>query len=248
MQLVHRAMSDIDSVPALTRLTLPGSASRLLASLDPRFAAEGLLAQLDAAASRPSFVDLIPVSYASSLLNRVGHPAAEVALATLTVSSDRSVPVDDGLRRSGAAHLVEQQRGVARGTRIGGPCRARGHRCRPPWKIGGRCRDRSVDSVPGVSAATMDRPITKENRPWRSTCSSSITEAPRTPSTTCRWTSGHRRRSTPTSSSCGTSPTGWSGPANTSTVRPCPRTGCGSAPTAPANRPSPTARSPRRRI
>ncbi len=87
MQLVHRAMSDIDSVPALTRLTLPGSASRLLASLDPRHAAEGLLAQLDAAASRPSFVDLIPISYASSLLNRVGHPAAEVALATLTVSS-----------------------------------------------------------------------------------------------------------------------------------------------------------------
>ena len=86
LQLVHRAMSDIDSVPALTRLTLPGSASRLLARLDPRFAAEGLLAQLDAAASRPSFVDLIPVSYASSLLNRVGHPAAEVALATLTVS------------------------------------------------------------------------------------------------------------------------------------------------------------------
>ena len=27
------------------------------------------------------------MSYASSLLNRVGHPAAEVALATLTVSS-----------------------------------------------------------------------------------------------------------------------------------------------------------------
>ena len=87
VQLVHRAMRDIGSVPALTRLTLPGSASRLLAGLDPRFAAEGLLAQLDAAASRPSFVDLIPVSYASSLLNRVGHPAAEVALATLTVSS-----------------------------------------------------------------------------------------------------------------------------------------------------------------
>ncbi|HEY5874640.1 MAG TPA: hypothetical protein VIT64_05035, partial [Ilumatobacteraceae bacterium] len=87
LQLVHRAMSDIERVPALTRLTLPGSASRLLAGLDPRIAAEGLLAQLDAAASRPSFVDLIPVSYASSLLNRVGHPAAEVALATLTVSS-----------------------------------------------------------------------------------------------------------------------------------------------------------------
>ena len=87
VQLVHRAMTDIERVPALTRLTLPGSASRLLAGLDPRFAAEGLLAQLDAAASCPSFVDLIPVSYASALLNRVGHPAAGVALATLTVSS-----------------------------------------------------------------------------------------------------------------------------------------------------------------
>ena len=66
--------------------TLPGSAARLLAGLDPRFAAEGLLAQLDAAAGQPSFVRLIPISYVSSLLHRVGHRAGEVAVATLTVS------------------------------------------------------------------------------------------------------------------------------------------------------------------
>ena len=47
----------------------------------------------------------------------------------------------------------------------------------------------------------MDR-HNKENRPWRNICSSSTTEAPRTRSTTSRWTSGRPRRSTPTCSSC----------------------------------------------
>ena len=87
LHLIRRAMDDMAYVPALTRSTLPGNASRLLARLDPRFAAEGLLAQLDAAATCPSFVDLIPVSYASALLHRVAHPSAQVTLETLTVSS-----------------------------------------------------------------------------------------------------------------------------------------------------------------
>ncbi len=86
LDLVRRAMSDIANVPALTRLTLPGSASRLLARLDPRVAALGLLEQIDATASRRSFVDLIPLSYAAALLQRVGHPTAATALATMAVS------------------------------------------------------------------------------------------------------------------------------------------------------------------
>ena len=86
LDLVARALDDISHVPALTRLTLPGSASRLLASLDPRVAARGLLAQLEALPDRRSFVDLIPVFYASSLLQRVGHPNAQSALATIRVS------------------------------------------------------------------------------------------------------------------------------------------------------------------
>jgi hypothetical protein len=86
LRLVRRALDDIANVPALTRLTLPGSASRLLARLDPRVAAQGLLEQIDATPSRRSFVDLIPISYATALLHRLGHPSAGSALATMSVS------------------------------------------------------------------------------------------------------------------------------------------------------------------
>ena len=86
LRLVRRALDDIANVPALTRLTLPGSASRLLTRLDPRVAAQGLLEQLDATPSRRSFVDLIPLVYATALLHRLGHPSAGSALATMSVS------------------------------------------------------------------------------------------------------------------------------------------------------------------
>jgi len=86
LQLVRLALRDIPDVAGLTRLTLPGSASRLLTRLDPGLAAQGLLEQLDTTSSRRNFVDLIPVFYAASLLHRLGHPAAGSALATLTVS------------------------------------------------------------------------------------------------------------------------------------------------------------------
>jgi predicted ATPase len=91
LDLVRRALDDMPNVPALTRLTLPGGASRLLARLDPAVAAQGLLEQLDAAAtsgsSHRSFVDLIPVFYATALLHRLGHPSATSELAGLTASS-----------------------------------------------------------------------------------------------------------------------------------------------------------------
>ncbi len=86
LELVRRASADISHVPALTRLTLPGSASRLLTRLDPVVAAEGLLEQIDAKPSRRSFVDLIPLFYAAALLDRVDHPSAGSAFATLAVS------------------------------------------------------------------------------------------------------------------------------------------------------------------
>lgn len=85
LDLVHRAMADLDDVPAITRLTLPGSAYRLLAGLDPRIAAQGLLDQLDALPARRTFVDLIPLSYARALLERVGHPEATADDAHLSM-------------------------------------------------------------------------------------------------------------------------------------------------------------------
>lgn len=80
---VRRALAAIPEVPLLTRMTLPGTASRLLTRLDPAVAARGLLEQLDTAGPRRSFVDLVPVFYGVALLERVGHPAARPALATL---------------------------------------------------------------------------------------------------------------------------------------------------------------------
>lgn len=86
LELVRRAMQHVDDVPALTRLTLPGTASRLLTQLDPAVAAQGLLAQMAETRGRRTFVDLIPVCYATALLDRVGHPAAHATLAALAVT------------------------------------------------------------------------------------------------------------------------------------------------------------------
>ena len=86
LQLVSRAINEVPDVPALTRLTLPGSASRLLTRLDPRVAARGLLEQLDATTSRQSFVDLIPLFYAATLLDGLGDRSAERALITVTAA------------------------------------------------------------------------------------------------------------------------------------------------------------------
>ena len=84
VQLVHRALGDMDRLPALTRTTMPGSVARLLGRLDPQVAAQGLLEQLDAAPSRRSFVDLIPVFYGAALLGRLGRSPTSPAVAALT--------------------------------------------------------------------------------------------------------------------------------------------------------------------
>lgn len=83
VDLVHSALSDLDRVPPLTRRTLPGSAFRLLAGLDPAVAAQGLLDQLDAVPARRTFVDLVPLAYGNALLERVGHDAASPVRADL---------------------------------------------------------------------------------------------------------------------------------------------------------------------
>ena len=84
LQLVRRAINEVPDVPALTRLTLPGSAARLLTRLDPSVAARGLLEQLDATPSRRSFVDLIPLFYAAALLDGLGNGSAGEALISVT--------------------------------------------------------------------------------------------------------------------------------------------------------------------
>jgi predicted ATPase len=87
VDLVRRALDDIADVPPLMRLTLPGSASRLLTRLNPQSAARGLLQQLDDTATRRTFVDFVPLFYGAALLHRVGHPVGATALTTLMSSS-----------------------------------------------------------------------------------------------------------------------------------------------------------------
>ena len=84
LHLVRRAINEVPNVPALTRLTLPGSAARLLSRLDPSVAARGLLEQLDATPSRRSFIDLIPLFYAATLLDSLGDGSAGEALISVT--------------------------------------------------------------------------------------------------------------------------------------------------------------------
>jgi predicted ATPase len=86
LQLVRRAINEVPNVPALTRLTLPGSAARLLSRLDPSVAARGLLEQLDATPSRRSFIDLIPLFYAASLLDGLGGGRASDSLMSVTAA------------------------------------------------------------------------------------------------------------------------------------------------------------------
>jgi predicted ATPase len=110
LDLVRRALDDIANVPALTRHTLPGGASRLLTRLDPQVAAQGLLEQLDATPSYRTFVDLIPVFYATALLHRVGHPSARSELAPFTGSATAPylsmMDSVDLARRAASSHLV----------------------------------------------------------------------------------------------------------------------------------------------
>ncbi|MBI5088528.1 MAG: adenylate/guanylate cyclase domain-containing protein, partial [Actinobacteria bacterium] len=88
IELVGRALEHIADVPPLTRLTLPGSASRLLTRLEPGVAARALLDRIDERDVTPggaaSFTEMIPLFYGAALLERVGDPAAAPTLATVT--------------------------------------------------------------------------------------------------------------------------------------------------------------------
>lgn len=100
VDLVRQAMADLDDVPALTRLTLPGSAFRLLGGLDPQVAALGLLDQLDAFPCRATYVDLIPLSYAGALLDAVGHPSAGRLRDSAATPSSPNVSMMDFVERA----------------------------------------------------------------------------------------------------------------------------------------------------
>jgi predicted ATPase len=90
IELVERALQHIADVPPLTRLTLPGSASRLLSRLEPRVAAQALLDRIDEqradAAPRRTFTEMIPLFYGAALLEHVGDPTAAPTMATVTAS------------------------------------------------------------------------------------------------------------------------------------------------------------------
>jgi hypothetical protein len=94
IELVGRALQHIALVPPLTRLTLPGSASRLLSHLEPGAAAQALLERIDERGSAndaaTSFTDMIPLFYGAALLERVGDPAAAPTLATVTARPSRA--------------------------------------------------------------------------------------------------------------------------------------------------------------
>jgi hypothetical protein len=80
VSLVRRAMADVGSVPALTRITLPGSASRLLSRLDPPVAARALLDQIDTTSRPGTFAHLIPLVYGAVVLDRCGRRPAIVPI------------------------------------------------------------------------------------------------------------------------------------------------------------------------
>ena len=81
------ALRDIVNVAALTRLTLPGGRVTPPRPARPASGCAGSprAARRGATAVDPS-VGLIPVFYSAALLQRVGHPSANAALATMTVS------------------------------------------------------------------------------------------------------------------------------------------------------------------
>ena len=86
LQLVRRAINEVPDVPALTRLTLPGSASRLLTRLDPRVAARGLLEQLDATTVAPVVRRPDPAVLRGHAARRAGRPLGRAALITVTAA------------------------------------------------------------------------------------------------------------------------------------------------------------------
>jgi predicted ATPase/class 3 adenylate cyclase len=94
IELVGRSLAHITMVPPLTRLTLPGSASRLLSRLEPGVAAQALLDRIGerdgGSPQATSFTDMIPLFYGAALLERVGDPAALPTLATVTARPNRA--------------------------------------------------------------------------------------------------------------------------------------------------------------
>ena len=172
VDLVHLAMADLDDVPALTRLTLPGSAFRLLAGLDPQVAARGLLDQLDA---RPDPSDLRRPDPAvlRGRAARPGRPPGGRRRGGRGGRTGGTAPVDDGLRRAGPADGVVGTARTTSGTSETAVREALGEiagRRRAPASVRrraiGRARSRSV---PGDGAGRADVVVLRHRSapaPW----------------------------------------------------------------------------------
>jgi predicted ATPase/class 3 adenylate cyclase len=107
MQLVQDAIEEIDALPHFMRSTLPGNVSRFMARVDPGLAAAYLLDRIGGHDCPSGYLDTIPVAYATALLDRVGHPVAEVALATLAASPYGTYLARLDLDRRARAALLE---------------------------------------------------------------------------------------------------------------------------------------------
>ena len=156
LELVRRALADIANVPALTRLTLPGSASRLLAQLDPRVAALG-----SARADRRHGLATI-VRRPDPALLRGGPapsgrpPGGDVGAGDDGGVADRAVPVDDGLRRPRSGG---HRRGPPRCRSTASTCASARRSSRSPTVTTSiRCRS-SVNSSTPVLPPDRDRRI-----------------------------------------------------------------------------------------
>jgi hypothetical protein len=110
MWFLRRAMRDVGQTPMLTRHTLPGNASRLLARLDPPLAAEGLIEMLDQADETGiRDVEYVPVLYAVDMLRRIGDPIAERILCMMSPPGTDFSPTTSMMEMVELAHQWSTQ-------------------------------------------------------------------------------------------------------------------------------------------
>ena len=107
LQLVQDAIEEIPALPAFMRATLPGNVSRLMASIDPASGAAYLLERIAESDGPVAFLDVVPVTYAAAMLDRIGHPAAAPVLASLAASPYGTYLARIELDRRARAALLE---------------------------------------------------------------------------------------------------------------------------------------------
>jgi len=109
--LVELTLDEIPFLPSYLRQTLPGNVSRLWSVVDPDRAAVDLASRIENMdPSQATFAELIPMVYAAALLDRVGHPTAELALNVLRSSTVGSYVEILGLTGEAGAQLPSDDR------------------------------------------------------------------------------------------------------------------------------------------